>query len=112
MTGTIPGARLTLLVSDGGFVRCNGGRERQMPSGQLIEARELARELNGDDERPGPAAEDLELPPGAGSILRYHVRAEAGSVSFSDTSRGQPPAFFRLQRLTRDLAQDTCGLAR
>ncbi|HEU4703782.1 MAG TPA: hypothetical protein VFS37_14980, partial [Conexibacter sp.] len=30
-SGSIPGARLTLLVNDGGTVRCNGGEPRQLP---------------------------------------------------------------------------------
>jgi hypothetical protein len=52
------------------------------------------------------------LAPGPGSILRYDVRTEAGKVAFADTSRGQPPEFFRIAKLTRDLAREICGLPR
>jgi hypothetical protein len=110
--GAIPGARLTMVVSDGGFVRCNGGEERPITSAQLIEAREIARALNGEEEEPGPARRNVALPPGPGAILRYDVRLEYGEVAFSDTSRGQPPAFFRVAKLTRDLARSACGLRR
>jgi hypothetical protein len=111
-SGTIPGARLTLLVGDGGTVRCNGGAAREITSADLIDARAIARELNGTEQEPGFAREGLSLPPGPGSILRYQVRSEGGTVRFADISRGQPQAFFDLAKLTRDLAKQVCGLAR
>jgi hypothetical protein len=40
------------------------------------------------------------------------VRSEKGSVSFSDTSAHQPSAFYRLAKLTRDIARGPCGLPR
>lgn len=111
-TGSIPGAKLTMLVGDGGTVRCNGGPQREITSADLIDAREIARGLNGTEEEPGPAREQLRLPPGPYSIMRYRVRSENGTVTFSDTSRGQPQAFYDLAKLTRDLAKRVCGLAR
>lgn len=81
-------------------------------SRQLIDAREIVRALEGEDEAVGPADRAVRLPPGRGSILRYDVRVEAGSVSFADTSRGQPPEFFRLAGLTRAVAKGPCGLPR
>jgi hypothetical protein len=33
-------------------------------------------------------------------------------VAFSDTSRGQQPAFFQTAQLTRDVARGVCRLAR
>ena len=38
-TGTVPGARLTLLVNEEGGVRCNGGRTLKLGDAQLVEAR-------------------------------------------------------------------------
>ena len=111
-TGSTPGARLTMLVGDGGTVSCNRGPQEPITSAQLIEAREIATGLNGDEEEPGPAVRGLELPPRPGSILRYRVRSEAGIVVFSDNSKGQPEAFAQLARLTRRLAKEACGLAR
>jgi hypothetical protein len=110
--GSIPAARLTLLVSDDGTVRCNRGDAREISSEQLIDAREIARELNGRGDERGPADRDLSLPPASGTIMRYDVRSEDGSVTFSDTSRGQPQAFYRLAKLTRDIARGVCGLPR
>jgi hypothetical protein len=111
-TGDIPGARLELVLTDDGRVRCNGGPDRMITSRQLIDARAIVRDLEGKKEEVGPADRGVALPPGRGSILRYRARIEAGSVSFADTSPRQPPAFFRLARLTRAVAKGPCGLAR
>lgn len=105
-TGSIPGARLTLLVSDGGFVDCNGGRDRDMSDPLLLDARELARDLEKYAKR------SLRLPPGPGSVLTYSVRLEDGTVRFSDTSPRQPPVFRRMALFVREVAKGSCGLAR
>jgi len=59
-----------------------------------------------------PAQRALTLAPRAGSILRYRVRAEQGTVTFSDTSRAQPAVFSRLVAFVREVAQGVCGLSR
>jgi hypothetical protein len=111
-TGSIPGARLTLLVNDGGFVRCNGGTEREISSKQLIDARALLRDLEGDKDEDGPIDKDLRLPPRPGSVLRYSVRAEDGTVAFADNSARQPAPFYEVQQFTRQIAKRVCGLPR
>lgn len=119
-TGTIPGARVTLRVQDGGQVTCNGRQTGMMTSDQLLDAREIVRELGGGaidrqndvTSDSGPLDRDLTLPPGPQSILRYALRAEEGTVAFSDTSKGQPKAFFKVAQLVRGLAQGVCGLPR
>lgn len=113
-SGALPGAKLSMLVGDGGTVRCNGGPEREISSSQLIEARRLLRELEGgeDENVTGPLERDLRLRPQPNSILRYTVRAEKGTVAFSDTSRGQPQVFYELARFVRQLAKGPCGLPR
>ena len=112
-SGAIPGARLSLLVNDGGSVRCNGGPSKEITSDDLILARKIARELNGkDSDHPGPATRDVILPALPGSVLRYNLRLEKGTVTFSDNSRGQPPAFYAAAAFTRAMAKRVCGLAR
>jgi hypothetical protein len=105
-SGSIPGANLSLLVSDGGTVRCNGGASLSMGDERLLTARELARDLRK------PAERALSLSAGPGSIMRYRVRVEEGTASFSDTSKGQPAVFFRVAAFTREVAKDVCGLTR
>lgn len=102
-TGDLPDAKLTLLVSDGGTVRCDGGEERQMEQDRLLEARELARDLAPVLDQ-GPR-----LPAAEGSLLRYRVIAGEGEASFADTSPRLPPALAQVQRFTRAVARETCG---
>jgi hypothetical protein len=105
-TGSGPNARLTLLVQDDGYVICNHGKEREISSARLLDARQLAREL-------APQAQlHVQLPPGPRSILSYNVRLQAGTVSFSDTSRPMPSAFARLTAFTADVSESVCGIKR
>jgi hypothetical protein len=105
-TGSIPGAGLRLLVRDDGVVYCNGGPGRQLPDPQLLQAREIAREL------ADPASKHLSLPPARGSVLRYRIRLEEGTVTFSDDSRRQTKEMFLAQRFARVAATRVCGLPR
>jgi hypothetical protein len=112
-SGTIPGAKLTLRFIDDGHVSCNGGPATPISSAQLITAREIRRELDGEkDEDVGLAEKHLNLPPGRVTTLSYRVRSEKGTVAFSDTSAHQPQAFYRLAQLTREVAKGPCGLPR
>jgi hypothetical protein len=115
-TGSIEGARLTLRISDDGGAYCNGGDRQEITSAQLITAREIRRELDGDEHdeehKIGLAAKHINLPPGDITTLSYRVRSEKGTVVFSDTSAHQPQAFYRLAQLTRDVARGACRLAR
>ena len=112
-SGSIAGARLTLRITDDGGAFCNGGKRREITSAQLIEARALRTDLDGKkDEDKGLAEQHLDLPPGRVTTLSYRVRSEGGTVAFSDTSARQPQAFYRLAKLTRDIARGPCGLPR
>jgi hypothetical protein len=113
-SGSIDGARLTLRITDDGGAYCNRGGRKEITSAQLIDARELRRELDGekDKDKVGLAQRHIDLGPGAITTLSYRVRSEQGTVAFSDTSARQPPAFYRLAKLTRDIARGACGLPR
>ena len=105
-TGADPNANVRLLVSDGGSVRCNRGKPLPLDAKRLLTARALAHDLEGQ------AALGLELPRGRGTILSYRARLEAGTISFSDRSRGIPPTFNRLAAFTTDVAERVCKLER
>jgi hypothetical protein len=104
-TGPDPAANLTMLVSDGGSVTCNG-KQHALDAKHLLQARELARDLSKQ------AKLGLELPPGPKSNLSYKVKLESGTVAFSDTSKGNPPAFFQLAAFTKDVSEQVCGIVR
>jgi hypothetical protein len=105
-TGAIPGARVNLVVSDNGEVRCNGGSRRLMTDSELLQARQLQRDLSKD------ATGGLVLGPGRQSVLTYAVSTPAGHVRFSDTSPGAQPVLLRLAAFTREVATGVCRLPR
>ena len=104
-SGPDPAANLTMVVSDGGSVTCNG-KEHPLDADRLLRARQLARDLSKQAEL------HLELPPGPRANLSYKVRLEAGTVAFSDTSRGNPKPFFQLAAFTKDVSERVCGIER
>ena len=105
-SGSVPGAKLDMVVSDGGTVRCNGKRAVDITDAELLDARELQRDLKDDAER------HLELAARAGSVLRYEVRTPDGTVRFADNSPGAQGALARLTLFVRDVAMQRCHLAR
>jgi hypothetical protein len=98
-------ANVTMTVSDGGSVSCNG-KDHALDAERLLRARELARNLAEQ------AQLSLDLPPGPGSNLSYRVRLEQGTVAFSDTSRGSPREFQQLAAFTKDVTERVCGIIR
>jgi hypothetical protein len=105
-TGSLPGARLTLLVNDSGTVRCNGGRPLMLSARQLLDARRIAEDLAEE------AHDHLVLPAPPDSLLRYRLRMEEGTVTFSDVDAGRRPELAPVIVFARSVAQDVCGLAR
>lgn len=104
-SGSDPNANVDVVVNDGGHVTCNG-KQHPLAADLLLRARQILRDLQ-------PQAElHLELPPGPRSQLRYRARMEAGTVSFADTSRGNPRSFLALAAFTKDITEDVCGLTR
>jgi hypothetical protein len=104
--GSVPGAKLDMVVSDGGTVRCNGAKSVDLTNGQLLDARELQRDLKDAAER------HLELSARTGSVFRYSVRTPDGSVRFADNSPAARGALARLTLFVRQVAMDRCRLPR
>jgi hypothetical protein len=105
-TGRVPDGKLRLIVSDGGGVTCNGRAGSRMTDQQLLDARDIARDLET------PAKDGLRLRPAGQSILQYRVHTGDGTLSFADDSRGKPPVLNRLVLFVRQLAKQRCGLKR
>lgn len=102
------GAKLSLLVSDDGTVRCNGKAPVPLGAERLLAARELARDLGKQ------AALGLELPPGRKEDTTFTYRAELseGTIAFADSSKGIPPTYTRLAAFTRQVSRQVCKLRR
>jgi hypothetical protein len=105
-SGDVPGARLTLRITDDGRASCNRRPLVEISSDELIAARESTRDLED------PVKAGLRLAPGPQSVFSYRVRTEEGTVVWSDDSPRQPPVLFKLAKLTRDVAKGPCHLAR
>jgi hypothetical protein len=104
-SGADRAANLTLVVSEDGFVTCNGAK-KELPPDLLLRARQLTRDMS-------PQAElNLALPAGPGSVLSYTARMAAGTIKFSDTSRPLPKSFSELTAYTKDVAEQVCKIKR
>jgi len=104
-SGADRAANITLVVSDDGFVTCDGAK-KELPPDLLLRARQLARDMSVQAEL------NLTLPAGADPVLSYKARMGAGTISFSDTSRPLPKSFTELTVYTKDVAERVCGVSR
>lgn len=102
LTRTGPTGTLTLEVSDGGTVRCNGGSERPLPGGLLIQARMVAADLDAD------ARHNLTLPTPPGSVHHFTVRLENGTVSFPDTAAARHRVLGETELLATQIGEQVC----
>ena len=107
LTRTGQGHRLSLLVNDGGTIRCNGGKAKTLPDPLLLQARGLASSLGGD------AQHHLRLPAQRGSVFRYTIRLQQGTISFPDTATagGKFPRLAEVELFAVTAAQQACGLS-
>lgn len=103
--GTVPGAKLTMLVSDT-TARCNGGAVQPLTSEQTLEARDITRELL--KVQSGKVAVPTAPP---AQIFRFSVRTEDGTLRYGDTAQ-RPVILPRLTLFIRRVAIDVCGLQR
>jgi hypothetical protein len=100
------GGRLTLLVNDGGTIRCDGGPAKPLPDKLLVQARGLASDLDGDARR------SLRIPPGGDSVAMYSVKLQHGTITFPDTAGRRRPELARLELFAVQAAQAPCGLSK
>lgn len=99
------GKPLTLLVNDGGTIRCNGGKAKSLPDPLLLDARDLAADLNKD------ARKKMHIAPSRNSAFFYTVTLQDGTVTFSDTAARTHPELARAELFAVQAAQGPCGLS-
>jgi hypothetical protein len=98
------GKPLTLLVNDSGTIRCNGGKARSLPDPLLLDARDLATDLDNDAKRK------LHIAPAPNSVFSYTVTLQDGTITFSDTAARTHPELARAELFAVQAAQGPCGL--
>jgi hypothetical protein len=102
---TGPGKPLTLLVNDSGTIRCDNGKTKSLPDPLLLDARDLASDLDKD------AQDKLSLKPSRDSVFSYKVTLQDGTVMFSDTAARTHPELARTELFAAQAAQGPCGLS-
>jgi hypothetical protein len=103
LTRTGGGPQLTLLVSDGGTVRCNRGPAKPLPDSLLLRARDLANKLDTD------ARQQLHLPRTSNTVATYTVKLKDGTISFPDTAARTHSELAQLELLAVQIAQGPCA---
>ena len=84
LTRTGQGGKLTLLVNDGGTIRCDGAKAKPISDNALVTARDLSDNLVTD------AQNKLDDPPGPGLDLLLHDQAPAGDHLLPRPGRRDP----------------------
>lgn len=74
------GKTLTMLVSDSGTIRCNGGGTKRLSDQLLLRARTLASDLSKD------AKARLRIAAPRRSVAYYTIKLQDGTVSFPDVA--------------------------
>ena len=106
LSRTGQGKPLKLLVNDSGTIRCDGGKTKSLPDPLLLDARDIADDLNKDAEDKLHVA-----PPAPGSVFSYKITLQQGTVSFSDTAARSHPELARAELFAVQAAQGPCGLS-
>ncbi len=105
LTRTGQGPKLSLLVNDGGTIRCNGSKPKQITNMMLISARDLSDNLATD------ANKHLDLPPGPGTIFTFRIRLQQGTIVFSDRDTTHHKELAQAELFAVQAAQQVCGLS-
>jgi hypothetical protein len=99
------GQKLSLLVNDSGTIACNGGKPKSLPNRLLLQARDLATDLNSD------AKKKLRYPVSPRSVFSYTVKVQNGTFTFPDTAAGTRKELARLELFVVQAAADPCGIS-
>jgi hypothetical protein len=105
LTRAGPGPKLTLLVNDSGTIRCNGSKAKSISDSLLIQARDLADDLDKD------AKSRLKLPVRPASVYSYTVTLPDGTLRFADTNVQGHQELSRAELFAAQAAQTECGLS-
>ncbi len=104
LTRTGQGRTLTLLVSDGGTIRCDSAAPKPLPDPLLIRARVLATDLDPD------ARAMLRIPAGPTSAFSFAIKLQNGSVRFPDTAAQKRHELADAELFAVQAAHGPCGL--
>ena len=101
------GQTLTLLVNDSGTIRCNRGKAKSMSDPLLLNARDLAKDLDQDVKGNRRFAQPAK-------VFSYRVQLQDGTLAFSDAAAARNrkyPELARAELFAAQAAQGPCGLS-
>jgi hypothetical protein len=104
LTRTGQGQKLTLLVNDGGTIRCNGGRARHLADRFLLQARDIAENLDSDVQN------NVHFGSRLASTFTFRVKLQDGTITFPDTAAPGHHEVSDTELFTLQAAQQACGL--
>lgn len=99
------GRPLSIVVNDGGTIRCNGGSARTLPDPLLLQARDLATSLDND------AKAGLRIARSPRTVATYTVKLQDGTISFPDTAGATHSELAQAEQFALQAASGPCGLA-
>jgi hypothetical protein len=105
LTRTGEGQKLTMLVNDSGTIRCDGGETKSLPDPLLLQARDVATNLDTD------ARAGLRIPPSANSVYAYKVTLQDGTITFPDTAAVRHSELAQAEQFALQAGQQVCGLS-
>jgi hypothetical protein len=104
LTRTGQGQKLTLLVNDGGTIRCNGGRARHLADRFLLQARDIAENLDSDVQN------NVHFGSRLASTFTFSVKLQDGTITFPDTAAPGHHEVSDTELFALQAAQQACGL--
>jgi hypothetical protein len=104
LTRTGQGQTLTLLVNDAGTIRCNGGRARHLADRFLLQARDIAENLDSD------VQSNVHFSTRLASTFTFKVKLQDGTITFPDTAAPGHHEISDAELFTLQAAQQACGL--
>jgi hypothetical protein len=105
LTRTGQGPKLTLLVNDGGTIRCNGAKAKPISNTGLITARDLSDNLVTD------AESHLTIPRSPGSVYYFTIKLQQGTISFPDHAAATRSLLAQAELFAAQAAQQDCRLS-
>jgi hypothetical protein len=96
------GQKLTVLVNDSGTVSCNGAASKPLSDPLLLQARDLASNLDND------AKSKLRIAFGPRAVYRYTVKLQDGTISFPDTAGAAHRELAQAELFTTQIADGPC----
>jgi hypothetical protein len=98
------GKPLTLLVNDGGTIRCDDGPAKPISGALLLQARDLAMNLEKD------AKAGLRVPAAAGGVYFFTIKLQDGTIAFGDIAAAKHHELAPAELFAVQAAQGPCGL--